>query len=201
MADADGNIFIKSQSFVSANQSLSTFGPGTAELVFNQRLSSIKALFTNIGTAASYTTFASVDPTSSNGDFQWIVAGTAYPQRPISAALNKAGAFMELMNAWGPAHDTLSSSTSITPIDFFQTGNATAQASAGICGKFYLGTNVEKLSTNGALLTGISSQLSPISFRINTGTATVETHTITLICLYDAILQINLPTRQASVKQ
>jgi hypothetical protein len=201
MADADGNIFIKSQSYVSANQTLASGTVGTTELVFNQRLSSIKSLFANIGTSGSYTTFCSVDPGANNTDFQFIVAGAPYPQRPISTALNRAGAFMELMNAWSPAHDTLSSCTSINPVDFFQNGNATQQTSAGICGKFYVGCNVEKLSTNSALLTGISSQLSPISFRMNIGTATVEAHTITLICCYDALLQINLPNRQASVKQ
>jgi hypothetical protein len=68
-------------------------------------------------------------------------------------------------------------------------------------GKFYLGTNVEKLSTNGALLTGISSQGSPISFRVSTGTATSQAAVIQLICLYDALLQIDIPSRTLVVMQ
>jgi hypothetical protein len=166
---------------------------GTIELVYNQRLSSIKSLIANIGTSSSYTTAASVDITNNKGDYQFIVAGTAYPQRPISAYLNKAGAFMELMGCWGPAHDLMSSNTSITPADWQCVTSSTANASASVCGKFYVGTNVEKLSTNGALLTGISSQLSPISFRINMGSqSSAEAHTVTLICNYDAVLVINV---------
>jgi len=202
MADADGNIFIKSQSFTSANQTVASGTSGTVELVYNQRLSSIKSLIANIGTSSSYTTISSVDITNNKGDYQFIVAGTAYPQRPISTLINKAGAFMELMNCWGPAHDLMSSNTSITPADWQCVTSATANSSSSVCGKFYVGTNVEKLSTNGALLTGISSQLSPISFRINMGSqSSAEAHTVTLICNYDALLVINLATRQASVKQ
>jgi hypothetical protein len=68
-------------------------------------------------------------------------------------------------------------------------------------GKFYLGTNVEKLSTNGALLTGISSQGSPISFRVSIGTATTNAQVIQLIALYDALLQIDIPSRTLVVMQ
>jgi hypothetical protein len=68
-------------------------------------------------------------------------------------------------------------------------------------GKFYLGTNVEKLSTNGALLTGISSQGSPISFRVSMGTATSQTAVIQLICLYDALLQVDMASRTLVVMQ
>ena len=68
-------------------------------------------------------------------------------------------------------------------------------------GKFYIGTNVEKLSTNGALLTGISSQGSPISVRVAIGTQTAQIHTINLICLYDALLNIDIASRTVVIMQ
>ena len=200
MADENGNIYVKSQSFVSATQTIASGTGGTIELVYNQRLSSIKTILANFGGSSTNTIYDSKDVTKSGGDYQFIIAGSPYPQRPISTVNNKAGAFMELANAWGPSHDMFSNNFAITPVEFlYYSGSST---SSGSPGKFYVACNVEKLSTNNALLTGISSQLSPISLRINFGSQTTsEVHTATLICCYDAIFEININTRQASVKQ
>lgn len=199
-----GQITIRSQSYLSSGVTLPGASSGTLEFLFNQRLASIKSLFTHLsGTAAAVsvnTFFDSVDCTgTAGGDYQWFVAGLPYPPRPISTVLNKAGASMELSNAYGPAHDLLTSNFSINPTEF-NSGNTTV-TSVQQMGKFYLGTNVEKLSTNGALLTGISSQGSPISFRVSIGTATTNAQVIQLICLYDALLQIDIPSRTLVVMQ
>ena len=206
MADTEGNIFLKSQSFSSSSQYLASASSGQVELVFNQRLSSIKSVIANFGKATLNTIYDSVDVTSSTqsgstgGDYQFVIAGQTFPPRPISTVTGKAGAFMELMNCWGPAHSIETNNMSITPAEFSYISAGTTTGL--IPGKFYVGCNVEKLSTNNALLTGQSSMLSPISLRINIGsTATGEVHTVTLICCYDAILSINVITRQASVKQ
>jgi hypothetical protein len=172
--------------------------------LFNQRLASIKSLFTHlsgtVSTVALNTLFDSVDATGAlGGDYQWFVSGLPYPPRPISTVLNKAGASMELSAAFGPAHDLLTSNFSISPAEF-NAGNTTVTTQT-VLGKFYLGTNVEKLSTNDALLTGISSQGSPISFRVTIGTATTNAQVIQLICLYDALLQIDMTQRTVVVMQ
>jgi hypothetical protein len=199
-----GSITIRSQSYLSAGVTLPAASLGTLEFLFNQRLASIKSLFTHLsGTAAAVsvnTFFDSVDCTgTAGGDYQWFVSGLPYPPRPISTVLNKAGVSMELSNAFGPAHDLLTSNFSINPTEF-NSGNTTTTTVQQM-GKFYLGTNVEKLSTNGALLTGISSQGSPISFRVSIGTATTNAQVIQLICLYDALLQIDIPSRTLVVMQ
>jgi hypothetical protein len=49
-------------------------------------------------------------------------------------------------------------------------------------------------------LTGISTQNSPISLRISTGTATGGASTITLVVNYDALIEVDLVNRQCSVK-
>jgi hypothetical protein len=161
-------------------------------------------LFTILaGSAAAVsvnTFFDSVDCTgTAGGDYQWFISGLPYPPRPISTVLNKAGASMELSNAFGPAHDLLTSNFSINPTEF-NSGNTTVTTVQQM-GKFYLGTNVEKLSTNGALLTGISSQGSPISFRVSIGTQTTNAQVMQLVCLYDALLQIDIPSRTLVVMQ
>jgi hypothetical protein len=197
-----GQITIRSQSYLSSGTSIAQNTSGSTEYIFNQRLASIKSLFCHLsGTDATKVNgfFDSVDITTNNGDYQWFVAGLPYPPRPISTVLNKAGASMELSNAFGPAHDLLTSNFAINPTEFNYTiaGTTTVQQ----MGKFYLGSNVEKLSTNGALLTGISSQGSPISFRVSTGTALSQASVIQLICLYDALLQIDIPSRTLVVMQ
>lgn len=205
MADENGNIYIKSQSYTSSNQNIPTGTSGMLELVYNQRLSSIKSVLANFGrqsTTASNGIFESVDPTIRTGDFQFLIASTPFPPRPLSASLNKAGILMELSNCWGPVHDMTSSNLSITPAEFSAVGAVVGTASTVyLPGKFFVGVNTERLSTAGNLLTGVSSQLSPISLRINFGTATLENHSATLICCYDALFEINVATRQVSIKQ
>ena len=197
-----GSITIRSQSYLSSGVTIPSASNGSLEFLFNQRLASIKSLFTHLSGADATKVngfFDSVDITTNNGDYQWFVSGLPYPPRPISTVLNKAGASMELSAAFGPAHDLLTSNFSINPTEFNY--NITSTTTVQQMGKFYLGTNVEKLSTNGALLTGISSQGSPISFRVSTGTATSQNAVIQLICLYDALLQIDIPSRTLVVMQ
>ena len=104
LADENGNIMIKSQSYSTSSQTLPTSVGGTQELVFNNRLSSIKSLFTILGgngveqINGSY--FDSVDITNSLGSYQFYVAGVPYPARPLSALRNKAGIFRELTDCW-----------------------------------------------------------------------------------------------------
>ena len=201
---AGGMITIKSQSYLSSGVTLPAASSGSLEFVFNNRLASIKSLFTHLSgtvqTVALNLLFDSVDCTgTAGGDYQWFVAGTPYPPRPISTVLNKAGASMELSNAFGPAHDLLTSNFAITPTEF-NSGNTTT-TTQNLMGKFYLGSNVEKLSTNNALLTGISSQSSPISFRVSIGTATTNAQVIQLICLYDALLQVDMGSKTLVVMQ
>lgn len=197
-----GAITIRSQSFLSSGTTIAAATSGSTEYLFNQRLASIKSLFVHLsGTDATKVNsfFDSVDITTNNGDYQWFVSGIPYPPRPISTVLNKAGASMELNAAFGPAHDLLTSNFAINPTEFNYTIASTTTVQQ--MGKFYLGTNVEKLSTNGALLTGISSQGSPISFRVSTGTQLSQAAVIQLICLYDALLQIDIPSRTLVVMQ
>lgn len=200
---AGGMLTIKSQSFLSSGVTLPGTSSGSLEFLFNQRLASIKSLFTHLsGTVATVslnTLFDSVDCTgTAGGDYQWFVGGLPYPARPLSTQ-NRSGVLMELSAAFGPTHDLLTSNFSINPTEFLS-GNTTVTTQNQM-GKFYLGTNCEKLSTNDALLTGISSQGSPISFRVQIGTATTNAQVIQLICLYDALLQVDMASRTLVVMQ
>jgi hypothetical protein len=200
-----GKITIRSQSFLSSGVTVPNGTSGSTEYLFNQRLASIKSLFAHLsGTDPAVRVnlfFDSVDITTNTGDYQFFISGLPYPPRPISTVLNKAGASMELSAAFGPAHDLLTSNFAINPTEFGYTIAAAPATSIQQMGKFYIGTNTEKLSTNGALLTGISSQGSPISLRVSTSTALAASAVIQLICLYDALLQIDIPSRTLVVLQ
>jgi hypothetical protein len=202
MADANGNIQIKSQSYITSTQSIAAGVTGALELVYNQRISSIKTLMAIFGRASDNRNYDSVDITANGGDYSFIVASQQYPQRAISTAIHgKASAFAELAGAWS-ANNSFSEGMSITPAEFAYVSTAAAgTTTALIPGKFYVATNVEKLH-NSSLLTGISSMLSPISLRLNIGsTATVEVHSAILLICYDALIEINPASRQVIVKQ
>lgn len=192
-------IYIKSQSFSCASQTLASGANGYNELVYNQRYASVKSLFAiNGGTGAVSVNkaFDSYDITTNNGDYSFSIGGIIYPQRPISTLVNRAGALMELKSATGSIYDK-SNNFSINSVEYayVSANTTTAQAMA----KFYVGTSTEKLNSD-SLLTGISTQNSPISYRISLGTATSQAHLITLVVNYDALFEVDTVNRQVAVK-
>ena len=204
LADENGNIMIKSQSYSTSSQTLPTTVGGTQELVFNNRLSSIKSLFTILGGAGTSNVngsyFDSIDITNSLGSYQFYVAGVPYPARPLSALRNKAGIFQELTDCWsGNTSDMYGARMSILTDEFSAVQSTTSTYNGPA--KFFIGINTERLPESSTLLTGISSQLTPIHCRIEFGShQTTNAHLITLITLHDVIVNCNILTKQASVK-
>ena len=195
-------IYIKSQSFANSSNTLASSTSGTVELVYNQRLSSIKslfALFQGTSSASINKKFDAYDPTSNSGSIQFLIAGQQYPSRELSTINNKGGFWCELRQAiYGSIH-TASNSMGIIPLTWNRVGNATT--TVALPAQFFVGVNTERLSTNGALLTGVSTNSSAISLRLNTSTATAQTHNVAVICMYDAIIEVDTVNRNASVKQ
>ncbi len=102
----------------------------------------------------------------------------------------------ELRSAMGSVYDR-NNAFAISSVEFLYNSGSTTTVAAP--GKFYIGTSVEKLNSD-SLLTGISTQNSPISYRISTGTATAQVHTITLVVNYDALFEIDTVNRQTALK-
>lgn len=192
-------IYIKSQSFSCASQTLASATSGYAELVFNQRYASCKSIFAINGGAGAVSqnkALDSYDITSGNGDYSFTVGGVIYPQKPISSSVNRAGALMELKSAMGSVYDK-SNSFAINAVEYAYISANTTSPSAPA--KFYIGTSLEKLNSE-SLLTGISTQNSAISYRLNIGTATSQAHTITLVVNYDALFEVDTVNRQVALK-
>lgn len=202
MVDDRGKIMIKSQSYMSSGQTTTAVSSGSLEFIYSMRLASIKSLFLIMsGTHANSVNkiFDSLDITTGNGSYQFFIASTPYPSRAISTVLNKAGVMAELSNAFGPAHDLISTNFSITPAEFLKTNNSTTTVIQP--GKFYVGTNTERLSTNAVLLSGVSSQNSPISVRCDINTVTTNSQVLNLVALFDAIIEIDVMSKQVQILQ
>jgi hypothetical protein len=143
--------------------------------------------------------YDSLDITSNNGTYQFFIASNPYPQRALSTVLNKAGILSELSASFGPQHDLLSTNFSINPQEFNFTNTATTDPQ--LLGKFFVGVNTERLSSNSVMLSGVSSQNSPISCRIDLSTSTTNAQILNLIALFDAIIEVNIANKQVNVLQ
>lgn len=198
--------YIKSTSFKNMGASLASGVSGSVDLIYNMRLASIKSLFTHFcGQNATYCAnglFDSIDPTSGNGELVYNIAGTSYPTRPISTLNNKASVMCELKKSVGALHST-EYNTSINSTEFSHTDASVATTATTLytAGKFIFSSNTEKLSTSNTILSGISTNSSPISLRISTNTATLQAYNIYLIAMYDCLIQVNPHERNASVKE
>lgn len=194
-------IYIKSQSFSCATNSLATGTQGYVELVYNQRYASVKALLAINGCTGSANyqnkNFDSVDITNNNGEYSFMLGGVVYPQKALSTLTNKAGILEELRQAFGSIYDK-TNAMSINSVEWNMTSTGSTTA-VNYPGKFYVGVSTEKLGSN-SLLTGVSTENSPISYRVSLGTATGQVHNITLIVNYDALWEIDFVNRQVSLK-
>ena len=203
----DGQVVLKSQSYSLSSQNLPAGANGSQTLTFNTRLSSIKSLVSLFGGSGnnqkngSY--YDSVDITQNvantgGGSYAFEIAGQQYPEKPLSSKNNKAAIHSALADCWGGnASNLYNESMSIIPAEFAtREDGATTNAFSG---RFYVGQNVEKLQTS-AMLTGVSSNNSAINLRVDLPVATTLAHQVSLICLYDSILTIDLNSKQASVR-
>ena len=199
LSDA-GQITLKSQSYSLTSQSLQAGVQGSQTLTFNQRLSSIKslvALFSGAGNNQVNGMYDSVN-IAGNGSYIFEVGGNFFPQKPLHAGNCKANIYSSLADCWGgDSHDLYNESMSIIPVEFNVGEDGTTTATKS--GRFYVGQNTEKLQTS-ALLTGMSSNNSAINLRLEISDATANAHQVSLICLYDSLLTIDLMSKQASVR-
>jgi hypothetical protein len=198
MSDANGNLIIKSQSYTTSTLNLPAGSSGGLELTYNQRISSIKSIFALFSAPAiGSKKFGAKDVTKGAGTYGFQIGSEQFPNRLLSAE-NKAGMFCELAQAWSNAQSIESTNMSIIPIEYHYIDGETD--SGVIPAKFYVGVNTERLSTNQTIISGTSSQLSPISVRVNIPTTTTHQHNVTLVTVFDALIELNVITRQANIK-
>ena len=197
-------IYVKSQSFTMTGSSLSTASSGNISLIYNQRLSSIKGLLAHFaGTDSALAvnkSFDSTDITNANGLLQFMVSGIPYPARACDTLNLKSSAMSELRQFVAGYHDIQGSNMSILPVEWNYLGSSTTTATNP--GKWFFAVNTEKIQGESkSLLSGISTQNSPISLNLQLNTATSSGFTVLLMCMYDVLIEIDTVMKQATVKQ
>lgn len=204
LADSNGDVLIKSQSYQTATQTFSAIA-GMQTLTFNQRLSSVKsvlAYFDGVGSNRVNGIYDAVDVTrggaGNGGQYSFQIGGVYYPQTPLDTDRCRAGVFAELSNAFSPSHDYYSGQMAISPLEWSRDENSTTTQTSP--GKFFIGVNTERLDTNGVMLSGVSTALVPISLNVRCNDAPASATLCHLVTLFDAIIQVNLVNRTCSVK-
>ena len=188
-------IYIKSQSFSNSAMTVPVGTSGSQSYTFNQRYASIKAAIVLFSGGVNGL-FDSRDITSNTGSMNINIAGVNYPQTRYSMLNNKAALLIELKKVMGSIYDKLNN-FSINVAEF-NAIEATV-TTLSIPGKFYAGFNLQKLHSN-ALLTGISSNNSNITVSIDSTIATAAARQCCLILAYDALIEVDVINKQASVK-
>jgi hypothetical protein len=207
MLDENGKLNIKTMSYATSGQVISVGSSGNLEYVFNTRFGSIKSLFAFFpptNNTSAWQQFESFDPTNASGEISFSVAGIRYPQRPISTAINKNAVIPELILALNGSQHILSAQFSNDYAGWILNNGATTTNTVNYPnthGTFIFGSNVERLSSNDVLLSGINTQSSPITVNLNFTTATTVTQSVRLTVMFDAVFQIDPMSKTCQIIQ
>tara|TARA_R110002049_G_scaffold127605_2_gene284379 strand:- start:710 stop:1489 length:780 start_codon:yes stop_codon:yes gene_type:complete len=206
MANADGDLVLKTQGWNISNVNLPVQVAGSqSEFVYNVRLSSIKSLvLQGTGTAKTQAVnglYDAIQVAGPTGSTQFFIANKAYPQTPLREE-NTASVMSALRQAFGEAHDIYHSNIAIPERQFVEVADTTTATASthSTPASHFVGMNTEKLSTNSVMMSGESSQLTPINVRLNPSVATDAAATLTLYSCYDALIGINVASRQIQVR-
>jgi hypothetical protein len=197
---------LKSSSVATGSQPLASGSSGSFQLPFNFRLASIQSLLLHSSPAVApgATTgngkHSSIDISSNNGDFQFEVGGVLYPQRALSTTNNKAGIISELCLALFGNRNILSSTLGLSPGTWNVT-SASYPDTYTAAAMFIVGVNTQRVPSSTSMLTGVSSLLAPINVRVNINTATAQAIQLRLFALYDALIEIDVNTREVRILQ
>jgi len=206
LANQSGKIVLKSSSVSTGSQPLASGSSGSFQLPFNYRLASIKSLFLHNspalppGPTTGNGKHSAIDITTNNGDYQFEIGGVLYPPRPMSTTNNKSGILSELCLALFGNRNIISSTLGLSPGTWNVTSASYPDAYTAP-GIFVVGANVERVPSSTSMLTGVSSLLAPINVRLNINTATAQSVQLRLFALYDALIEIDINTREVRILQ
>ena len=191
---------IKTQSYASGNQTVSTATTGTQSLVYNMRYASVKSAFLICGgtdvTRSANRLMDAYDITSGNGDYCLQIGSQQYPQKPLSTINNRSGILQELRRAMNSIY-AKNNSMSINRVEYAIESDDAGPTTIDAPAKFFVGINLQKLTVAmRAFFTGISTQNQPITATININVATGQAHNVMLVLNYDAIMEVDTSSKQ-----
>jgi hypothetical protein len=195
-----GPIIIKSQTFNATSQAIPIGTSGVQELVYGQKMASMKSAFMHFSSNSINGKFDSFDILgTNNGDVQFSIGSRMYPARPLSNSIgNRAMIFTSLKSAMGSIYDK-NNSLSINNTEFYKSlGTASTCYSPA---KFYVGINTQVVPSNTVLLSGLNTESTTVNVRMNISSATVAAVNATLITACDVLLEIDPETRSVVVRK
>jgi hypothetical protein len=189
---------IKSQSFNSSANPIAQGFSGQTELIYSQKMASVKSLFLHCSSNSVNTKYDAYEILG-GGDLQFTIASRNYPQsRPLSSSVAHRGTLLlELKKAVGCLYDE-KSGMSINTQEFLTLGTASSITNPA---KVYYGVNTEQLQSNSVLLSGVSTQNTPITARLNISTALAAPVLATLISAFDVLIEVSPAEKSARVIQ
>lgn len=206
LANQSGKIVLKSSSVATGSQPLANGSSGSFQLPFNYRLASIKSLLLHNspalapGATTGNGKHTALDITTSNGSYQFEIGGVLYPPRSLSTANNKAGLISELCLALFGNRNIASSTLGLSPATWNVTSGSYPDSYTAP-GMFIVGVNTERVPSSSSMLTGVSSLLAPINARLEINTATSQACQVRLFAIYDALIEIDVNTREVRILQ
>jgi hypothetical protein len=193
-------ITIKSQSYSNVANTLPLGTNGQVELIYSTKLASIKSLFLHCSVAGTTNGVFDSYEVTSGGDLQFNIGGKLFPQsRPLSTAVaNKAMLLLELRKACGALY-AKTGSMSINSQELLTIGSASTVVNPA---KSYYGVSTQILQgSESVLLSGTSTNNSPITCRLNITQATPATVSAALIAVFDCLIEIEPATKGVRVIQ
>lgn len=196
--DAQGDLYIKTESYQTSQSVVASGQQGSLELPFANSLTSIKSLITNFTRSDRYKQFASYDITA-GGQVSWSIAGQPFPPRPIDLLNHRSSAVMETIGALhgnkaNPAYTNCAySANNFRDVAVVQGSDDVRDLS-----KATFGCSTEKIDGS-YMLTGVSSMNSNSTVKLNIASATPVACNVLMIFDHDAILKYNPATNQVVV--
>jgi len=200
-ADGAGDIYLKSQSFAISSSPLASGFVGSTEIPYAQSLTSIKSLHTLFTPLVGNRGFASHDATSANGSLQYTIAGRPYPETAIDTLNRPQYATLEFLASIYGTHDPITTARTSLSNATWTTVTTTPENNSKVIdvAKAYFGANVERLSSNSYMLSGVSSMNSNLTLRLVNNTALSAALNAVFIVCYDAVIKYNPAMKQVVV--
>ena len=195
-----GPIIIKSNTYNATSQAIPLGTQGVVELVYGQKMASMKSAFMHFSSNSTNGKFDSYDVLgTNNGDIQFSIGSRMYPARPLSNSIgNRAMIFTSLKSAMGSIYSK-NNSLSINNTEFYKPlGTASSCYSPA---KHYVAINCQTIASNNVLLSGLNTESTTVNVRMNISSATLAVCNATLITACDVLLEIDPETRSVVVRK
>jgi hypothetical protein len=208
---ASPKIYIKSQGWANASQSLASGTSGFNTLVFNHRYESIDNLFlissSNATGKAINTWGDSFNPMGTagvNSSLQFQIGQSVYPQLPINNATGGLTSILQYLRECVGQITDQRNTMSIFNVNFNQYAGDATISTVDAPGKFIVGIPLSRLNPPSpyaavSLMSGVSAASMPINVLLNAGTAFNSNMNFNLIAQYTCLLEIDVLSKQVQV--